>query len=177
MMSHPVEHIRTIPTAGHSFSAPLPRRPMDGLEEAPGPSHARVAARPGAISTKAMLVSLFGLSAVAAGALFLMHSLVVSDPSGSQRLGVAELQATAAPMAIPPPISLTPHPCPGASPLEPHLDPHAKRNPRAAPDRPRRPIFSTAAKAASPIASVSVPRAYSADGHPDSKGAFSPAPA
>jgi hypothetical protein len=107
-MSQPVVHIRTILTAGHSFSAPLPRRPMDGLEEASGPSHARVAARPGAISTKAMLVSLFGLSAVAAGALFLVHSLVVGDPSGSQRLGT--------PMAIPPPTSLTPTPALATTP-------------------------------------------------------------
>jgi hypothetical protein len=89
MPSHHVEPIRTTPTEGRTR---------------------RVAARPGAVSTKAMLTSLLGLSALAAGALFLMHSLVGSDPSASRRLGVTELQATEAPIEIPPPPSQTPAP-------------------------------------------------------------------
>jgi hypothetical protein len=77
---------------------------MDGLEEASTPRDARIAAQPGAISTKAMLASLLSMGAVGAGALFLMHSLMCGDQSGSQQLGVAELQATAAPIAALAPI-------------------------------------------------------------------------
>ena len=81
---------------------------MNGLEEASTPRDARIAAQPGAISTKAMLASLLSMGAVGAGALFLMHSLMGGDQSGSQQLlGVAELQATAAPIATLAPTSLT----------------------------------------------------------------------
>jgi hypothetical protein len=88
MVSHAVEPIRSIPTAAR-------RR--------------RVAARPGGISTKPMLLSLLCLSSVAAAALFWVHAQVVGvDASASQRLGVTELQATAAPIEIPPPPAWTP---------------------------------------------------------------------
>lgn len=83
MLNDTVEPIRRIPTAAR-------RR--------------RVAGQPGGISTKPMLLSLLCLSSVAAAALFWVHAQVVGvDASASQRLGVTELQATGAPVDIPPP--------------------------------------------------------------------------
>ncbi len=107
MVNHPVEHSWMIPRPGGRPWTPLPQ-PMNGLEEASTPRNARIAAQPGAISTKAMLASLLSMGAVGAGALFLMHSLMCGDQSGSQQLGVAELQATGAPIATLAPASLTP---------------------------------------------------------------------
>jgi hypothetical protein len=108
----PVRPHRTIPNATGRPAPPLPSRPTTALEELPPTRGPRVAAQPGAISTKAMLASLLTLGVVAAGALVLMHSLVGPEPSEARWAGIPELQATVASIPIPPPTALAPDPTP-----------------------------------------------------------------
>jgi hypothetical protein len=141
MIHHPDEHSWTVPKPRARRSRPLPPHPLEPTEQASRP---RGASRPGAVSTKAMLASLLSMGAVGAGALFLMHSAVRGD-SPSQMLGLAELPATAAPVATLTPTSSPPIASPVAasetSTATPVALPASPRPPAATPPaqlRPRR---------------------------------------
>jgi hypothetical protein len=110
MVNYPVEHGWTIPKRGERLGRSLPPRPRDGLEEASRPSWARIAAQPGAISTRATFASVLSMGTVGAGVFFLMHSIALGNPQPSQDLAVAGLQTMAAPVAILAPVALTPTP-------------------------------------------------------------------
>jgi hypothetical protein len=109
MLNHPVEHGRTSLEPGARLRTTLPPRySKDRPGEASTKNDARVAPRLSAISAKAMVASLLVMGSIGAGGLFLMHSLVQGDLSGSQQLGASEPHATVTPIiAIPPSTSLT----------------------------------------------------------------------
>lgn len=161
-------------------------RPTDGLEEESTPDDPRIASRPGAISTKAMLASVLSMGAVGAGAFFLLHSLVVGGDKGqSGQLVVAEPQAIAAPLATPIPIPISSAPprppistsgnstatpiavleSPGTVTPAPRSAPRPKPLPRVRPYPFPGP---------SPLAAISVPSAPKAEPQPEETSGTNP---
>jgi hypothetical protein len=110
MVAPAIGHNRTIPNATRRPASPRSSQPIavpEGRSRARG---ARFAAQPGTLSTKAMLTALLSLGIIAAGALFLMHSVASPPPSGAPWPRDPELQAAPASTANPSPTASIPAP-------------------------------------------------------------------
>jgi hypothetical protein len=86
--------------------------PTDELEEAWMRKNSRIPLPPGALSTQAVIASLFLMTAIASGILFSMYSSTRRQLLRSDAQAVAEPSATGTPVAMLNPISLVPAPIP-----------------------------------------------------------------